>query len=99
MGGERKPFHESVVDTIRYVVESTGMSEMALLAKLIKETDIPKGHDDILATWNQLRSQHGYPEGSVDVYDVIADVRAQKDDAAAKEAAKAAGATAGKTAS
>ncbi len=94
MGKSRKPFHEALVDAINYVSESTDMSEIAVLAQLIKRTKIPAGHDEILAAWNRLCNKFGYGVGSPDIIDVRAALEEQKREAAAQEAAEAAGSAA-----
>ncbi len=47
MTKQRRPFHESIVDAIR----RASYSDMRCLGKLIEETNIPKGHDEILSAW------------------------------------------------
>jgi len=44
---KRRPFHESVVDAIQHA----SYSDMRCLVRLIQETAIPKGHDEIHAAW------------------------------------------------
>jgi len=55
---QRRPFHESIVDAIR----RASYNDMRCLGRLISETKIPKGHDEILAAWNQrLHTLHWIP--------------------------------------
>ncbi|TSC91040.1 MAG: hypothetical protein G01um10142_150 [Parcubacteria group bacterium Gr01-1014_2] len=46
---QRRPFHESIVEAIR----CASYSDMMCLGMLINETKIPKGHDEILAAWQE----------------------------------------------
>lgn len=78
---ERKPFHESIIDTIN---EAGNSSEMKLLAGLIKGTKIPKNHGAIGLAWAHscgIMAVH-------DDYGVFEDLATQKQEAEAKEAAK-----------
>lgn len=45
----RRPFHETIVDTIR---EMTPVN-IPLVARLIMATKIPRGHDEIIAAWKE----------------------------------------------
>lgn len=47
-----RPFHEIVVSAIR---QASG-PELEFLAALIKATKVPKGHDEIIAAWNERRN-------------------------------------------
>lgn len=44
-----KPFHESIVGAINAAASA---AELSTLGHLITTTKIPKGHDDIVETWN-----------------------------------------------
>lgn len=46
----KRPFHETIVNAIR---RASTRRELKCLAALIKETDIPQGHVEIIAAWNQ----------------------------------------------
>lgn len=78
----KRPFHETIVDAIR----GASSEELEFLATLIKATDIPKGHDEIIAAWDQRRK--GMCWGDEDL-GVPADLLEQKQEAAEKERAKA----------
>ncbi len=43
---EKKPFHESILDTIKNV---RSVKELELVEGLLMATKIPKGHDEIIA--------------------------------------------------
>lgn len=62
---QRRPFHEVIVDAIR---EASEPEEVALLAKLIKETRIPRGHDEIISVWNRCKNNWrlGFGHGVVE---------------------------------
>lgn len=77
----RRPFHETIIDVIR----SAYYSEMECLSVLIKRTKIPKGHDEIIAAWNQRARE----VGSIDnAFGVSTDLLEQKEEAEAEELAK-----------
>jgi hypothetical protein len=78
-----KPFHESVVDAIN---RATIRNELGVLAMLISETKIPKGHDAIVEAWTAKCQELGYN----DPLDVSDGVLAQKHVEEAKAAEKAA---------
>lgn len=44
-----RPFHETIVEAIR----RASSAELECLATLIKATEVPKGHDEIIAAWNE----------------------------------------------
>lgn len=60
-----RPFHETIIDSICEAF----ISDLNLLARLIKRTKIPKGHDEIIAAWVQrlkiLNWNHDYGVQSV----------------------------------
>ena len=78
----KRPFHETIVEAIHRAYSI----ELRCLAMLIKETKIPKGHEEIIAAWNQRRQEMAW--GNVDL-GVPADLLEQKEEAAEKERAKA----------
>ncbi|MFH1112004.1 MAG: hypothetical protein V1712_02950 [Patescibacteria group bacterium] len=81
---KRRPFHETIIDAIRNASSLKSNDPLMCLAKLIKETEIPKGHDEIIAAWNQR-----LPElWSGEDFGVPADLLEQKQEAAEKEKAK-----------
>lgn len=51
MSTDKRPFHQTVVSAINRV----SSTELECLAWLIKATDIPAGHDDIIAAWDKRR--------------------------------------------
>lgn len=65
-----KPFHDSIVDAIQRTQSGLELSRFGLL---IKETKIPKGHDDIIDAWNEKAAHFG-----INDMDVAESVRAQK---------------------
>ena len=71
----RRPFHETIVDAIRF----TSAKELELLADLIKGTKIPKNHDQIIAAWKNRCLELGW--GNSDL-GVPADLLEQKEIAA-----------------
>ena len=50
MGRARKPFHESVIPAIE---RSTAFELKNVIAPLLMQTAIPKGHDEITAAWRE----------------------------------------------
>ena len=48
-----RPFHETIVEAIRRCDLMKWRREMFFLFQLIKETKIPKGHDEIIAAIDQ----------------------------------------------
>jgi len=49
-----RPFHETILEAIRRMSGDTDCTESAdILAGLIMSTKIPKGHDEIIATWKE----------------------------------------------
>ncbi len=79
----KRPFHETIVDAIYHIDSSV---DFAVLAPLIKATKIPKGHDEIIAAWNDRSNLLGH--AGKDLFGVVADLRKQKQEATAKETAK-----------
>ena len=82
-----RPFHETIVDAIERVDDTRGL---ALLSLLIKETKIPKGHDEIIAAWRKQCGQLGDDDWHIDpeVSGVLAHLRAQKQAAEEKAASE-----------
>ena len=85
---ELKPFHESIVRIINGVgVDEAPFSSydmMRVLAILLKETKIPKGHDEIIAAW-KAKSRHLVRN---DDMGVVESILAQKKTAEEAEAKK-----------
>ncbi len=52
----KRPFHETIVDAITTI---NSYDELNLMARLIKATKIPKGHDEITTAWNQRMKEMG----------------------------------------
>ena len=46
-----RPFHETIVEAIR----CASSANMECLAMIIKATKVPKGHDAIIAAWEERR--------------------------------------------
>ena len=49
-----RPFHETIVDSI---TQASSPEEMILLAKIIRETKIPKNYSNIIKAWNIRTSE------------------------------------------
>lgn len=60
----RRPFHETIVFTIR---QAYSRRDLGLLARLIKSTKIPKNHDAIIAAWNERLEEMGQGEEDLGV--------------------------------
>ncbi len=69
---ERRPFHETIVDAIRRIP----VYNLPILADLICETTIPKGHDEIIAAWKE-KMNGMLDEGGFGI-DVVASLMEQK---------------------
>jgi|SRR3989338_4594126 len=96
---ELKPFHESVVDLINDVgkekLETTILSsfidplhKLRMLGTMLVVTKIPKGHDDIIASWQAQCQRFGLNND----LGVVESVQAQKrvaEEAAHKKKAEA----------
>ena len=78
----KRPFHETIVEAIR----RASSNELQCLATLIRETKVPKGHDEIIAAWNQRRQEIAWGDEDLGV---PTDLLEQKQEAAEKEKAKA----------
>lgn len=63
MQAKTQPFHETIVDAIR--LAST--TDLECLATLIKETSIPKNHDEIIAVWKQRSEGIGWGDTDLGV--------------------------------
>lgn len=50
MKTDKLPFHETIVNAILY---ASDINQIECLAKLIKETKIPKNHDTIITAWRK----------------------------------------------
>ena len=48
-----RPFHEVIVEVIR----RASSAQLECLATLIKATNVPKGHDEIIVVWNKRRKE------------------------------------------
>ncbi len=78
---QQRPFHETIVDAI---LEASAPGEVALLAKMIKETKIPKGHDEIIVAWRHRQDDWGLGFG----HGVVENPLEQKREAERKEEEK-----------
>ena len=81
----KRPFHETIVEAIGSV---DSFDELRVLAKLIRATKIPMGHDEIIAAWNQHLEGYHFDIGTIgddDVSGVLADLLEKKEEAAEKE--------------
>ncbi len=47
--GQTLPFHEAIIG----VIDFASRSDLKLIARLLKKTYIPKGHDEIIEAWNK----------------------------------------------
>lgn len=67
----KRPFHETVTEAIH----SATAQQMRMLAGLIKDTKIPKGHDQITEAWVKRCAEMGWEDEDLGV---SADLRVQK---------------------
>ncbi len=89
---KRRPFHETIVDAIGGMTSIYDLHLPAVLAKLIKETRIPAGHDEIILAWRQQFAKMHKAQGQVwregDNLGVVASLLEQKKEAEDKAAKK-----------
>ena len=88
-----KPFHEMIVGAIERV---KSISQLAFLASLVTETNIPNNHDNIAAAWTRKRKELGLgfmPDSSV-FGRALTTVLQQKEEAERKATKKTRGAEA-----
>lgn len=79
----RRPFHETIVDAIRRCsYPSTG--EITRLLRLIEETKIPKGHDEIIAAIDAFFKFPGADKWAREIREVKESILEQKRAAAQK---------------
>lgn len=71
----RRPFQETIIDMIKDV----SCNELALLARLICETQISSGHDQIIEAWQKKRA--GLILGRGFDFDVVGELLKQKEEA------------------
>jgi len=87
---KKRPFHKTIVDAIERV---ENVEQLAFLAPLVAETNIPENHDTIIAVWTNKRAELGLTDDKL-VFGVLTAVLRQKEEAeeeAAKKAKKAEG--------
>jgi len=58
----RKPFHESIIDTIN---EARSNTEMEAIGMLLTTTIIPKGHEAIIAAWTKRCREMSWSTGNI----------------------------------
>jgi hypothetical protein len=80
----RKPFHEAIVEMLKWAMAH----DLETLGKLLIMTKIPKGHDEILAAWNAKCQELRLQPESFD-YIVAEDILQQKKDLEAEGGANA----------
>ena len=76
----RRPFHESIIQAIHW---ASSEELRYCVARIIKMTKIPKGHDEIIEAWNQRRRELNWSDN--EDLGVPADLLEQKREAAEKE--------------
>ena len=80
---QRRPFHETVVEAIE---RASRCNEQQLLGWLIMQTNIPKGHDEIIAAWKEKRMGLGLSPGfDFAVVDDLLDQKKEAEEEAAKK--------------
>ncbi|TSC80072.1 MAG: hypothetical protein G01um101429_276 [Parcubacteria group bacterium Gr01-1014_29] len=52
----KHPFHETIVE----VIGRASSRDLECLGALIKATNVPKGHDEIIAAWEKRRQELGW---------------------------------------
>ena len=77
---QRRPFHETIVEAIG---RASLYDEQYLLGWLIRQTKIPKGHDEIIEAWKKKRMGLGLSPGFD--FAVVDDLLEQKKEAAVKK--------------
>lgn len=83
-----RPFHESIVEAIRRCDPSPSKGEILRLFEMIKETKIPKGHDEIIAVIDKFFDFPGGEKWARHVRLVKESVLAQKQVASQKSEKK-----------
>jgi len=78
----RRPFHETIVEAI----QNASDAELHILAKLIKRTNIPKNHDQIIAAWTWRVHEASREEKTLGVLTVLLE---QKQEAKENDVKKA----------
>lgn len=82
----RLPFHKSILEIIRGALPH----ELNCLARIIKRTKIPKGHDEIVRAWGfRIKLLGGRSDISTDDFGVSANLLEQKQEAEAETASEA----------
>lgn len=79
----RRPFHETIVDAIRHC-SSPSTGEIIRLFRLIEETKIPKGHDEIIAAIDSYFNFPGANKWSREIREMKESILEQKKAAAQK---------------
>jgi len=80
---ELRPFHETILETIRRCQSTV---EMMCLFKLVNETRISKGHEDIIAAIDQFFSFPGSEKWAPHIREVRKNLLAQKQATATESA-------------
>lgn len=88
----RRPFHETIVETIR---NARSTDEICHLVLLIEATKIPKDHDKIIAAVNEEWSHYSHERCRLAVSEVKVILLEQRAEAEAEVAEKARQKTAG----
>jgi hypothetical protein len=73
-----KPFHETIIQSIRRCNPSPSSPEIHHLLQLIKETKIPNGHDEIIAAIDNYFDFAGAAKWARDILEVKKSILEQK---------------------
>jgi len=77
-GPKLRPFHETIVDAIRRC-SSPSTGEIIRLFALIEQTEIPEGHDEIIAAIDEFFGFSGGEKWAYDIRRVKESILAQKE--------------------
>lgn len=79
----KRPFHETIVDAV-HRCSSPSNGEILRLFQLIKDTKIPKGHDEIIAAIDEYFDFPGAEKWAREIREVVESLRDQKQASAKK---------------
>ena len=85
---ELKPFHESILPFLRQCKLDPTSEQFRWCTKLIRATNIPKGHDQIAAALNEVMARPGAEKWFKDYEETTDGLNKQKAAAEAKSAAE-----------
>jgi hypothetical protein len=86
---EKKPFHESILDTIKNLKSTSSVEELELVEALLVATKIPKGHDEIIAAMTEKTREVAHENIKAEVLVSILEQKELARVAAAEKATKA----------